>query len=42
MKEYNPDLSSRREYRQERDKSKFRSTIWSVIKTLNPRTLTTA
>lgn len=38
MKEYNPDLSSRREYRQERDKSKFRSTIWSVIKTLNPHT----
>lgn len=36
LKEYNPELVPRREYRQERDKSKFRDTIWQVIKTLNP------
>jgi hypothetical protein len=38
LKEYNPDLNGRREYRQERDKSKFRAAIWNVIKTLNPHT----
>ena len=38
LKEYTPDLSPRRQYRQERDKSKFRATMWGIIKTLNPHT----
>lgn len=36
LKEYIPSLAPRREYEEERDKSKFRSTIWEVIKVLNP------
>ncbi len=36
MKEYQPILSTRREYEQERNKSEFRSTIWQVIVALNP------
>ncbi len=36
MKEYQPMLLSRREYAAERDRSKFRKTVWDVIVTLNP------
>ncbi|HID22832.1 MAG TPA: VWA domain-containing protein, partial [Planctomycetaceae bacterium] len=36
MKEYQPQLLSRKEYAERRRRSKFRSTIWSVIVTLNP------
>jgi len=36
MKEYEPILSTRREYEQERNKSEFRSTVWKVIVALNP------
>lgn len=39
MKEYQPDLVSRREYEQERDRSQnFRKRVWDVIVTLNPFT----
>lgn len=37
MKEYQPLLISRREYEQERSKSKFRSTLWDVINKLDPQ-----
>lgn len=36
MKEYTPVLESRRVYQMERDKSKFRDTMWKVIVMLNP------
>lgn len=36
MKEYQPDLESRRIYEQQRSASKFRTQIWKVIVTLNP------
>jgi hypothetical protein len=36
MKEYQPDLNSRREYEVERNASKFRKSIWDIIVTLNP------
>jgi len=36
MKEYVPDLGSRRDYETERKKSKFRSAVWEVIVLLNP------
>ena len=36
MKEYRPLLLPRREYAEERQRSKFRSKIWDVITTLNP------
>ncbi len=38
MKEYEPLLLSRREYDDDRKKSKFRQTIWEVILALNPHT----
>jgi hypothetical protein len=37
MKEYEPQLLSRREYQQARDKSDFRSTIFKVIEFLDPK-----
>lgn len=36
MKEYEPQLLSRREYEAERNKSEFRKTIWQVIVAINP------
>lgn len=36
MKEYQPLLLARKDYVQQRDASKFRSTIWQVIRVLNP------
>ncbi|NOX57045.1 MAG: VWA domain-containing protein, partial [Planctomycetes bacterium] len=36
MKEYQPQLLARKVYAERRRRSKFRSTIWSVIVTLNP------
>jgi hypothetical protein len=36
MKEYVPNLDTRREYEQERNQSKFRKTLWDVIQTLDP------
>ena len=36
MKEYEPDIGSRREYMQHRDKSPFRRAIWETIVLLNP------
>lgn len=36
MREYVPNISSRRDYAQERDKSDFRKAIWDVIALLNP------
>ncbi len=36
MKEYLPWLVSRREYAEDRKKSKFRETLWEVIVALNP------
>jgi hypothetical protein len=36
MKEYMPSLESRREYVNERKKSRFRETMWDVIVMLNP------
>jgi len=36
MKEYEPQLLSRRQYEQQRSKSEFRRTIWQVIVALNP------
>jgi hypothetical protein len=36
MREYQPDLESRRVYEGARKKSKFRTQIWNVIKVLNP------
>lgn len=36
MKEYLPWLVSRREYEEDRKKSKFRETLWEVIVALNP------
>ncbi|MCH7686699.1 MAG: VWA domain-containing protein, partial [Planctomycetes bacterium] len=36
MKEYEPSLQSRRDYRQERASSEFRRTLWNVIVALNP------
>lgn len=36
LKEYIPELIPRRDYEEHRNKSKFRSTIWDVIKLLNP------
>lgn len=38
MKEYLPWLVSRREYVDDRKKSKFRETMWEVISALNPHT----
>lgn len=38
MKEYQPRLEARRVYEETRAKSKFRTQIWNVIKTLNPHT----
>jgi hypothetical protein len=36
LKEYMPSLQPRREYEDERNRSKFRSTVWESIKLLNP------
>ncbi len=36
MKEYQPLLLARRDYEQERSKSKFRTEIWNIINVLNP------
>jgi hypothetical protein len=36
LKEYLPDLESRRTYGAERDKSPFRKAVWEVINLLNP------
>jgi len=36
MKEYVPEVTSRREYSATRDKSEFRRTVWEVILALNP------
>ncbi|WP_166824538.1 vWA domain-containing protein [Thalassoroseus pseudoceratinae] len=36
LREYLPNLDSRREYAAERDSSKFRKAIWDVIALLNP------
>ncbi|MFN7805323.1 MAG: vWA domain-containing protein [Planctomycetaceae bacterium] len=36
LKEYLPDLESRRTYAAERDKSPFRKAVWEVISLLNP------
>jgi von Willebrand factor type A domain len=36
MKEYRPDVDSRRAYAEERDRSPFRRGIWEVIGLLNP------
>lgn len=36
MREYVPNLESRREYAVERDRSEFRKAIWDVISLLNP------
>jgi hypothetical protein len=36
MKEYEPLLLSRRDYEEQRTRSKFRSGVWEVIKNLNP------
>lgn len=38
MKEYEPDLVSKREYVAERNKSEFRRAVWEVIQALNPHT----
>ncbi|MDB5337313.1 MAG: hypothetical protein JWN70_2932 [Planctomycetaceae bacterium] len=38
LKEYLPWLVSRREYVEDRKKSKFRETLWEVISALNPHT----
>lgn len=38
MKEYEPLLLSRREYEEQRGRSKFRTACWEIIKTLNPFT----
>lgn len=36
MKEYEPLLLSRRDYEEQRARSKFRTGVWDVIRTLNP------
>jgi hypothetical protein len=36
MKEYEPLLLSRRDYEEQRTRSKFRTGVWEVIKNLNP------
>ncbi|MFN0053340.1 MAG: vWA domain-containing protein [Planctomycetales bacterium] len=36
LKEYIPELDKRKEYEEHRNKSKFRSAVWEVIKLLNP------
>ena len=36
MKEYEPLLLSRRDYEEQRARSKFRTGVWEIIKTLNP------
>ncbi len=36
MKEYTPELVSRRKYEEMRAKSKLRSAVWDVVKLLNP------
>ncbi len=36
LRQYQPDLQARDEYEQQRNASPFRSTVWSVIRTLNP------
>jgi hypothetical protein len=36
MKEYEPLLLSRRDYEEQRTRSKFRTGVWDVIKNLNP------
>lgn len=36
LKEFEPDLRSRRQYAEERDKSPFRKAVWDVIGLLNP------
>ncbi|HUG93538.1 MAG TPA: VWA domain-containing protein [Planctomycetaceae bacterium] len=36
LREYLPDIDSRREYAARRDQSEFRKAIWDVIATLNP------
>lgn len=36
LKQYEPELISRRDYEQQRDRSKFRAVQWQVINLLNP------
>lgn len=36
MKEYEPLLLSRRDYEEQRARSKFRTGVWEIIRTLNP------
>ncbi|MSR57312.1 MAG: VWA domain-containing protein [Planctomycetaceae bacterium] len=38
MKEYTPELISRKDYEDQRNSSKLRSTIWDVVKLINPHT----
>src|SRR5262249_10012646 len=38
MKEYAPELVTRRRYEELRSKSKLRTTVWDVVKLLNPHT----
>lgn len=38
LKEYVPDLVKRKEYEDLRNKSRFRSTVWEVVRLLNPHT----
>lgn len=37
LKEYIPDLVKRKEYEEQRHKSRFRSTVWDVVRLLDPR-----
>jgi len=36
LKQYTPDIGTRQEYEESRNASRLRSTIWNVIRTLNP------
>ncbi len=36
LKEYIPELIKRKEYEEHRNKSRFRSTIWEIVRLLNP------
>lgn len=38
LKEYIPELIKRKEYEDHRNKNRFRSTIWEVVRSLNPHT----
>lgn len=37
LKEYIPDLVKRKDYEEQRHKSRFRSTVWDVVRLLDPR-----